>query len=106
MSVTIRLTKIGKKNSPSFRVVVTNTRSKRNGKFLDTLGFYNPSNKGPSQFSIDKNKYEDWKKKGALTTEAVEKLITGKYEFKPYHPKEEEKTAKTAEKQNQPPSLK
>lgn len=83
MSVTIRLAQIGKKNSPSFKIVVSQTRDKRNGRFLDILGHYNPSN-NPVLFSIDKKKYEEWRSKGALTTSAVEALVDGKYEFKPY----------------------
>ena len=85
MSVTIRLAKFGKRNAPSYRVVVSNTRNKRNGKYLDILGFYNPSDPS-SKFTYDKKRYEDWIKKGALITTAVEKLVAGKYKFKKYEP--------------------
>lgn len=90
MSVTIRLAKFGKRNAPSYRVVVANTRDKRNGKFLDTLGFFNPSDK-TTKFTVDKKKYEEWKAKGALVTKAVEKLIDGTYEYIKYEPKKQEK---------------
>lgn len=83
MSVTIRLAKTGRKNLPSFRLVVTNTRSKRNGRFLDTIGSYNPSDK-PVLFTFDKEKLALWKERGALVTDSVNKLLEGKYEFKPY----------------------
>ncbi len=86
MSVTIRLAKVGKKNAPAYKVVVSNTRDKRTGKYLDILGFYNPSEKGmPSK--INKEKFQEWKKKGALSTEAVEKLLAGTYQYKVYAPK-------------------
>ncbi len=88
MSVTIRLAKFGKRNAPSYRVVVSETRDKRNGRFLDTLGYFNPSKAIP-EFEINKEKYEEWRKKGALVTEAVTKLIDGTYEYKKYEPTKE-----------------
>ncbi len=93
MSVTIRLARIGKRNAPAYKVVVANTRDKRNGRFLDVLGHYNPSHT-PPLLSIDKKKYKEWKGKGALSTDAVEKLIAGKYEFVPYTRQNEEKKEK------------
>ncbi len=86
MSITIRLTRIGKKNGPAYRVVVSNTKDKRNGKSLDVLGHYNPSDP-KSTFEMDKTKYAEWVKKGALTSDSVKKLIEGKYEYTPYRPK-------------------
>ena len=50
---------------------------------MDILGHYNPSS-NPVLLDIDKKKYEDWKRKGAMSTSAVEKLVEGKYEFIPY----------------------
>lgn len=88
MSVTIRLSRIGRKNQPAYKVVVANTRDKRNGRYLDILGYYNPFEK-KKQFSYDKEKFENWKKKGALVSDAVNKLIDGTYEFKKYDPKKE-----------------
>ncbi|OGC47622.1 30S ribosomal protein S16 [candidate division WWE3 bacterium RIFCSPHIGHO2_01_FULL_42_13] len=95
MSVTIRLAQIGKTNSPAFKVVVSNTRDKRNGKFLDILGHYNPSN-NPVLLEIDKKKYEEWKGKGAMVTSAVEQLVEGKYEFTPYTRQNEGEAATAA----------
>lgn len=83
MSVTVRLAKIGKKHAPAYKVVVSTTRDKRNGNFLDILGSYNPST-NPIIFSLDKKKYQEWVKKGAIVTQAVKKLIEGTYVFKPY----------------------
>jgi small subunit ribosomal protein S16 len=86
MSVTIRLAKVGKKNAPSYKVVVSNTRDKRTGKFLDVLGFYNPSHQ-PALLEIDKDKVNEWKSRGALSTVAVDKLLEGKYTYTKYNPK-------------------
>jgi small subunit ribosomal protein S16 len=89
MSVTIRLARVGKRHAPAYKIVAANTRDKRNGKFLDILGHYNPSH-NPVLFEIDKKKYEEWKNKGALSTDAVEKLIAGTYEYVKYEPNKEE----------------
>jgi len=86
MSVSIRLSKIGKKHAPSYRVVVTKTRNKRDGAFIDIIGHYNPSDK-TKEFVIDKKLYEDWVSKGAIVSDAVKKLIEGTYEYKKYEPK-------------------
>lgn len=86
MSVTIRLSRIGRKNLPAYKIVVANTRDKRDGRSLDILGHYNPS-MNPESFSIDMKKYKEWKSKGALVTEAVEKLVKGEYKYVPYEPR-------------------
>lgn len=86
MSITIRLAKTGRKNLPAFRIVVANTRSKRNGWFLDTLGSFDPSHH-PVVYKLNKEKFEEWKSKGAFVTEAVLKLIDGTYKHVPYSPK-------------------
>jgi small subunit ribosomal protein S16 len=80
--IRIRLAKIGKRNAPTYRVVVANQRDKRNGIFLDILASYNPQ--GTTKPSIDKKKYNEWIQKGAQPSVAVQKLMDGKYEFKPY----------------------
>ena len=73
MSVKLRLAKTGKKHQISFRIVAQDTRSKRDGKFLEILGFYNPYNQ--PQFKVDKARVENWIQKGAKPTEAVAKLL-------------------------------
>jgi small subunit ribosomal protein S16 len=85
MSVTIRLSKVGKRNAPSYKIVVSNTRDKRYGRFLDILGYYNPST-NPTGYKLDESKYNDWISKGALVTDAVVQLKEGTYVFKPYRP--------------------
>ena len=97
MSVTIRLAKIGKRHAPAYRLVVSTTRNKRNGKFLDILGNYNPSDK-KADFTYDKNKFNDWVSKGAMTTKAVDDLVSGTYKYVKYEPKKTEKDPEETEK--------
>jgi small subunit ribosomal protein S16 len=95
MSVTIRLARIGRKNLPAFRMVASNTKDKRNGRFLDILGHFNPS-QTPADFDYDKERFGYWKKNGAIVSKSVQDLIDGKYVFKPYKSgkaKAEEKAA-------------
>ena len=96
MSVSIRLSRVGKRNAPSFKVVVATTRSKRNGVYLDILGHYNPSMK-PAHKSIDMEKYESWVKKGAITSPAVKDLLKDEYKFVPYNPKKAKATEEAAQ---------
>lgn len=86
MTVKIRLAKIGKKNAPTFRVVVTKQRSKRNGKFIDIIGFFNP-HLAFEQSKIDEVKLDSWVSNGAQMTDAVKKLLEGKSDYKKYDPK-------------------
>ncbi len=81
----IRLYKIGKRNAPTYRIVVKECKSKRGGKYVESIGFYNPDI--VNGFSYDKEKFNGWVKKGAKPTDAVIKMIQGKYEFKKYEPK-------------------
>lgn len=75
MSVRIRLSKIGKTHQVSYRIVVQDARTKRDGKFLENLGFYNPHNKESDQIKIDAEKLKSWTKKGARPTMGVAKLL-------------------------------
>lgn len=106
MSVTIRLARIGRKNLPAFRIVVANTRSKRNGEFLETIGSYNPMTK-PELFTFDKDKLKLWQDRGALMTDSVSKLIEGTYKFVLYPSakkvkREAKKAAEKAAKSGEP----
>lgn len=73
MSVKIRLARTGRKHQISYRLVAQDTKSKRDGKFLEVLGFYNPFNM--PTLDIKKQRIEFWTQKGAITTPAVENLI-------------------------------
>lgn len=67
----IRLRRTGKRNQPSYRIVVTEARSKRNGKYLENLGNWFPKTE---EIKIDKKRYHYWLKFGAQPTEKVRKL--------------------------------
>jgi len=71
----IKLTRTGKKNQPSYRIVVVEAKSKRDGKYLESLGWYNPlAEKKKDKFSIDKKKYKEWLEKGAQPTKTVKRI--------------------------------
>ena len=74
MAVKLRLTRIGSKKNPIYRVVAADSRSPRDGKFLDIVGRYNPQT-DPSTIVLDEAKVKDWLGKGAQPTDAVAKLL-------------------------------
>ena len=74
MAVKIRLKRIGKKKTPYYRIVVADSHTPRNGKFIEDLGFYDPKN-DPATISVDIEKAKDWIKKGAQPTETVKSII-------------------------------
>ena len=75
----IRLSRTGKKNSPSFRIVVTEHYKPVKAGFIEHIGFYNP---GSKQFQIDKDKLESWMKKGATCSDTVNNLLVREKIFK------------------------
>lgn len=68
--VKIKLARSGKKNSPSYRIVVQEARSKRDGKVVEVLGYYRPLDVPPA-LHIDKPRYQKWIAVGARPTETV-----------------------------------
>ena len=74
MAVKIRLARHGAKKAPFYRIVVANSRSPRDGRFIEEVGRYNP-NTDPSMIKVDLEKVDQWIKNGAQPTERVEKLI-------------------------------
>ena len=70
----MRLTRVGSKKNPVYRVVVADSRSPRDGKFLEIVGRYNPQTE-PSTIELDEAKVKAWLGKGALPTEAVARLL-------------------------------
>ncbi len=70
----IRLSRVGKKKQPSYRVVVADARATRDGAFVDIVGRYNPVT-NPKLIEFDADKVRDWISKGAQPTERVEKLL-------------------------------
>lgn len=74
MAVKMRLTRMGKKKSPYYRIVVIDGRRQRDGRYIDLIGRYDPREE-PSLIEIDEEKAVDWLKKGVQPTEAVAKLL-------------------------------
>lgn len=74
MAVKIRLKRIGAKKNPYYRVVVADSRSPRDGKFIEEIGTYDPM-KEPAEVKIDAEKVGTWLKNGAQPTETVRSLF-------------------------------
>jgi small subunit ribosomal protein S16 len=74
MTVKIRLKRVGKKKAPSYRVVVADSRSPRDGRIIENLGWYNPRVE-PSAIQIDAEKALSWLKEGAQPTDSVTSLL-------------------------------
>jgi small subunit ribosomal protein S16 len=74
VAVRMRLTRVGSKKNPIYRVVVADSRSPRDGRFIEIVGRYNPQT-DPSTIELDEAKVKDWIGKGAQPSEAVAKLI-------------------------------
>lgn len=72
--VKIRLKRMGQKKAPVYRVVVSDSRSPRDGRFIEEIGFYDPKTE-PSTIRIDEEKARKWLSNGAQPTETVEKLL-------------------------------
>jgi small subunit ribosomal protein S16 len=72
--VKIRLKRIGAKKKPFYRIVVADSRSPRDGKFIEQIGTYNPLT-DPSEIKVDAEKAKKWLSTGAQPTETVKKLL-------------------------------
>ena len=77
MAVKLRLTRIGSKKNPIYRVVAADSRSPRDGKFIEIVGRYNPQT-NPSTIELDEEKVRDWLSKGAQPTDSVRRLLKTK----------------------------
>jgi small subunit ribosomal protein S16 len=73
MSVTIRLSRHGGKKKPYYRVVVSDSRSPRDGKFIEQVGSYDP--KAVAGIKLDREKLDSWIKKGAKPSQTVSELM-------------------------------
>ena len=74
MAVKMRLTRMGDKKSPFYRIVVTDSRNARDGAYVDKVGYYNPI-ANPAEIEIDKDKALAWIKKGVQPTATVKNLL-------------------------------
>jgi small subunit ribosomal protein S16 len=74
MSVTIRLTRAGSKKVPFYRVVAADSRSPRDGRFIEQLGVYDPL-RNPPEFRVDADRIQHWISVGALPSQTVGELL-------------------------------
>ena len=77
MAVKIRLRRAGRKKAPTYRIVVADSRSPRDGKFIEIVGRYNPQT-DPSTIELDEEKIRGWISKGAQPSSTVQKLLKAK----------------------------
>lgn len=76
MAVKIRLKRMGAKKKPFYRVVAADSRSPRDGRFIEEIGYYNPVAQPEAEVKIDSEKVEKWLKNGAQPTDVVKRLFT------------------------------
>ena len=74
MAVKIRLRRMGQKKSPFYRIIVADSKSPRDGRFIEEIGTYNP-NTDPSTFNVDEEAAKRWLANGAQPTEVVGKIF-------------------------------
>lgn len=74
MAVKIRLRRMGAKKAPFYRIVVADSRYPRDGRFIEEIGFYDPT-KNPSVVKVDAEKAKEWIKNGAQPTDTVKKIL-------------------------------
>lgn len=75
MATVIRLTKMGRKKKPFYRIIVTDSRKRRDGGWIESIGFYNPLSE-PAAVKFDAQRLEYWKSVGAKMSERVAKLTS------------------------------
>lgn len=75
MAVKIRLNRMGAKKNPFYRIVVADSRAPRDGRFIEVLGNYDPS-QNPAVVNVDEDKVFDWMNKGAQPTDTVKNLLS------------------------------
>ena len=74
MAVKIRLRRMGQKKAPFYRIIVADSRSPRDGKFIEEVGYYNPMT-NPAEIKVDADRAQAWIKTGAQPTETVKALL-------------------------------
>jgi small subunit ribosomal protein S16 len=77
LAVKLRLTRVGSKKNPVYRIVAADSRSPRDGKFLEIVGRYNPQT-DPSTIELDEERIRDWLSKGAQPSATVQRLLKAK----------------------------
>ena len=74
MAVKIRLRRMGQKKAPFYRIVVADSRSPRDGRFIEEIGYYDPT-KDPSVIRVDEEAAKKWLANGAQPTQTVDKIL-------------------------------
>jgi len=74
MAVKIRLRRMGQKKAPFYRIIVADSRSPRNGRFIDEIGIYDPNNE-PATVKVDEEAAKKWLANGAQPTEVVSRIF-------------------------------
>ena len=77
MAARMRLARVGSRKNPIYRVVVADSRAKRDGRFIEIVGRYNPQTE-PSTIELDEDKVRDWLSKGVQPTDSVARLLKAK----------------------------
>jgi small subunit ribosomal protein S16 len=74
MALKIKLTRIGRTSDPKYRIIIAEARSKRDGRYIDQIGFYDPI---PAEhvLTVDEAKLKDWMSKGATFTKGTQRLL-------------------------------
>lgn len=75
MAVKIRLTRMGAKKAPYYRLVVADSRNPRDGKVIENLGTYNPL-KNPAEIKVNEDSAIEWLKKGAIPTDTAKNILS------------------------------
>ena len=83
MAVKLRLKRMGAKKSPFYRIVAADSRSPRDGKFIESIGYYDPT-KQPAELKIDEDLANSWLQKGAIPTDTVRNLLSQQGIMKKY----------------------
>ncbi len=77
MALKVKLTRVGRKNNPKYRIVIQEEHSKRDGKYIDLIGFYDPI-ASPHILKVDDEKLSSWVKKGATFSQGTARLLKSK----------------------------
>ena len=97
MAVKLRLKRMGAKQKPFYRIVAADSRTKRDGKFLENIGTYNPI-KEPAEIKVDEEKALYWLSKGAIPTETVRNILSKNGIMKKFADSKVKKSAPKKEK--------
>ena len=84
MATKIRLTRMGAKKAPFYRISVADSRSKRDGRFIEQIGTYNPLTK-PAEIKVDEEKALKWLHDGAIPTDTVRNILSDAGIMKKFH---------------------